>query len=264
MRKPFVLASLVLLASVSFAQGLKPVRGVGLNVHAQKLPIARLKAIGIEWVRIDLQRKDWNRDRAQQLFKHYKNDFGILWIVYQDFPDPAAHALELMRMGVRDIEIFNEPKMAGIHPRDYARKFKDVQQAVKGRARLYGPSLSTWTNERYYLNEAKAHGMKDFIPAVHFYWEGTPEETARKWRAQAPDAVCTEITFPDDYRRQLGIKSIGEAFLRSKKAFQGLTWCWYRGPNPDKVDTGLFDWDGAEFTRPNATYWEIHRALNGR
>ena len=234
------------------------VKGVGINVHSVKLPVDKLKAIDIAWVRIDLPENEWTDGKAKELREHYK-DFGQLWIASHTWPNLERKARYLKSLGLSDLELFNEPKLLGITTKQYFEAFKSLKKVFKGR--IYAPSLSTWTNEKFYLEELIKMGMRGFIKAVHFYWEGTPEETAEVWKRECPDAVCTEICWLEshNYRNRLGISSNAEAFLRAKKAFEGMTWCWYRAPDEGgEHDTGLFSRDDLwKFIYPNETYEEI-------
>lgn len=242
------------------------IKGLGINCHMELLPTSDLKAIGVKWVRLD--RGNWKLDRAQikERLDHYR-DFGVLWILGKD--DPVKEARMVADLGVADIEVLNEPKLNSVTVRDYAAIFAAVKDAVGNRTRLYGPSLSTWTAERFYLDSALREGIKPDVLSFHAYLQTSPSQI-RDWIDQAKTyglpVVVTEAGYPNylgptPYRARM-TDSIADLFMKTKDAMGDTPWCWYDGPNPPgDYGTGLFDWDGAAYRKPNANYDAILRAL---
>lgn len=242
--------------------------GIGLNVHSEQLPVDKIKAIGIQWVRIDLG-KGLTMSQVKALVAHYR-DFGQLWTDHQQVADPVSSARMLLEAGVTDIEVYNEPEQAHITPVAYAKMFQDIRKAVDGRARLYGPSIGTWDQAKHYLNDCIDGGMKPDVLSFHGYIQNDAIQLAA-WAADAkkygiPVAI-SEIGYPDylgtvPYRAKMH-KNMGQLFVETKNALAGTPWCYYDGPNPTgDGNTGLFDWKAHEgFTQPNQNYNDIVSAL---
>jgi hypothetical protein len=246
------------------------IRGVGLNVHLEKLPIADVKALGVKWVRADLGDGPYDKRAMRSTAEHYLNNgLGVLWILKNGNHSPADEARELVNIGVVDIEVLNEPKLAGISPSQYARIFREVRDAVGTRARLYGPCLSTWSAEKYYLDACFQAGVRPDVLTFHGYLQNSPAQLTQ-WVEEAKryglPVVVSELGFPAylgdyPYRARMSA-SLGDLFVRSKRAMGDTPWCWYDGPNPkENQGTGLFDWDGTGFRKPNAGYRDVINAL---
>ncbi|HVT11387.1 MAG TPA: glycosyl hydrolase [Fimbriimonadaceae bacterium] len=241
--------------------------GIGLNVHSERMPIDKLKAIGIKWVRIDLGR-GMPPSAVRGLVSHYR-DFGQLWTDHQEGPDPIAAAKELLDAGVTEIEVYNEPEQAHISPTDYARTFQQIRAVVNGRARLYGPSIGTWDQAKRYLNDCIDAGMRPDVLTFHGYLQNNSAQLST-WAADAKGyglpVVVSEIGYPIrlgavPYRDKMH-KSMGPLFIETRDALRDTPWCLYDGPNPaGDNDTGLFDWDGHGFNKPNRNYDDIVAAL---
>lgn len=242
--------------------------GVGLNVHSEMLPIDKIKAIGIQWVRIDLG-KGLTMSQVKALVSHYR-DFGQLWTDHQQVADPVSSARMLLSAGITDIEVYNEPEQAHIAPAAYAKTFVDIRKAVDGRARLYGPSIGTWDQAKRYLHDCIDGGMKPDVLSFHGYIQNDSTQLAA-WAANAKSygipVVISEIGYPDylgavPYRAKMH-KNMGELFVETKNALRDTPWCYYDGPNPTgDGNTGLFDWkDHVGFAQPNQNYNDIVAAL---
>lgn len=244
------------------------IHGIGLNCHGERLPLDKIKAIGIEWVRLDLS-KGLPLDQIRSL-KEYYRDFGQLWIDHQETHDAVGSARLLIEAGVTDIEVYNEPEQDHIPPASYAKTFQAVRQAVAGRARLYGPSVGTWTAAKYYVNESIDAGMRPDALSFHGYLPRSATELA-EWvddaRKYGLPVVVSELGFPTylgalPYRVSMK-DSIGVLYRKTRDAMSGKPWCFYDGPNPEgDNDSGLFDWDGRAFTKPNHNYRDIVAALS--
>jgi len=237
--------------------------GIGINCHAEMLPVDDLKAIGISWVRLDEPGPDNTYDRIKPLVDHYR-EFGQLWCIPQTARDPAAVARTMLAAGITEIEVFNEPDFGGIPAKDYVKAFQSVRKAVGNSARLYGPELCTWETYRYYLDDCARLGFQPDVLTFHGYHQGTAPHLAQ-WVNEAKSyglpVVVSEVGFPNylgpmAYRIKM-TESLGTLFVKTRDALKGTPWCWYDGPNPPgDYDCGLFD-DG----KPNRNYREVQAAI---
>jgi hypothetical protein len=242
---------------------------MGLNCHSEKLPLDKMRALGIRWVRIDLQAY-LTPDMIRDLVSYY-HDFGQLWIDHQLAGDVVANARILVSCGVTDIEVINEPEQNGYTPERYGRIFAEVQRAVGTTARLYGPAVGNWPGNKRYIDQAIAAGMRPDVLSFHGYDEEKPEDFAW-WTSEAKSlgvpVVISELAFPDyngptPYRLKMK-DSLGSLFLRTKKTLKDVAWCWYDGPNPEhNNNSGLFDQDPRtkQFSVPNGNYSALLSAL---
>lgn len=258
------------LEAVNRAAMISRVHGLGVNCHSQMLPVAKLKSIGVQWVRIDIEPGFETPELIQKLVKHYE-DFGQLWILKQHCTDLDGFADELLRLGVSDLEFYNEPNLAGISPEEYVQSFRRMKVRLHGRARLYGPCISKWFDFNRYVDECFRLGMDPDVLSIHGY-SGDPDRNLNA----ALDAekfgypvVVSELGYPVDlggkpYRSIIaGRNSVADLFLRTKKLLEGRTWCWYDGPNPPEVEgMGLFDFDGRNFTIPTQSFLIIKSEID--
>ncbi|MFI5386135.1 MAG: glycosyl hydrolase [Fimbriimonadales bacterium] len=244
------------------------IAGIGLNCHAERLPIADIKSIGISWVRLDLQGNQYTPDKLKGLVGYYR-DFGQLWILPQTARDRIETAKTMIAAGITEIEVFNEPDRTNITPESYAGIFQKIRAAVAGRARLYGPDVGTQSTD--YLDGCIRHGAQFDVIAIHGYNQKSfPSLT--NWTAGIKDygvpVAVTELGFPTylgkmPYRVKMR-DSLGTLFLKTKNALEDTPWCWYDGPNPaDDNDSGMFDWVPNRGYVPNRNYRSIRAALQG-
>ncbi len=268
-----ILLCLAASAAMRSPSQLPPSRvdGIGLNVHAELLPVDRLKQIGIKWIRMDLDEKHWTDEWGHRLLTHYK-DFGILFLVAQDWERMATQAKKLVDWGVTDIEVMNEPIFwkPRISPEEYAAKFASIRQAVGGRARLYGPAQGVHDpDEKRFWEASLRAGLMPDVVTIHWY-AGVAPERAKAYLDDAGEygfpVIISETGFPQvldgrPFRLKIG-GSVGSMFLRMKRALVGETWCFYDGPNDTDParDSGLFDRNSVtgEY-QPSKAFYEIAR-----
>ena len=243
--------------------------GIGLNCHGEKLPLPEVRAIGVTWVRLDLPGNLCTPDRIQDLVNYYR-DFGQLWILPHTSTDRIATAKVLMGAGITEIEVFNEPELAKISPADYADTFKAIRAVIGTRARLYGPTISTWTWQRDYLDACLRAGVHPDVLSFHGYHQQTPQRLA-SWVSEAKSygipVVISELGFPTylgamAYRTKMS-DSLGTLFVKTRDAMKGVAaWCWYDGPNPaGDNDSGLFTWTERSGYYPNHNYRDVVAAI---
>jgi hypothetical protein len=244
--------------------------GMGLNCHSEKLPLDRMRALGIRWVRLDLQNY-MTPTIIRDLVSYYR-DYGQLWIDHHLAGDVVRNAQILVSCGVTDIEVINEPEQNGFPPELYAARFKAVQRAVGTSARLYGPAVGDWPRNKGYIQRAIAAGARPDVLSFHGYDEEKPEDFAA-WVNEAKrlgvPVVISELAFPDyngatPYRLRMH-DTLGSLFLRTRKALQDTAWCWYDGPNPvNDNNSGLFDQDPRTklFSIPNQNYSALLSAVS--
>jgi len=237
--------------------------GIGINCHAEMLPVADLKAIGVSWVRLDEPGSNNTYDRIKPLVDYYR-DFGQLWVLPQTVSDPAQVAETMVAAGATEIEVFNEPAFGKIPASDYVKAFQSVRKAVGSAARLYGPALCTWETYRYYLDECARLGFQPDVLTFHGYHQQTAEHLAewvKEARSYGLPVVVSEVGFPNylgpmAYRVKM-TDSLGTLFVKTRDALKGTPWCWYDGPNPPgDYDCGLFD-EG----KPNENYRDVQAAI---
>ncbi len=243
--------------------------GFGLNCHAERLPLDKLRALGVKWVRLDTG--GLKLDDLPGLVDYYK-DFGQMWTDHQMTHNPVGFARKLVDCGVSDIEVYNEPEQNGISPSEYAREFRAVRNAVGTRARLYGPAVGNWPGNKGYLNACLDAGMLPDVISFHGYDESRPEDF-NDWvsdaRRYGVPVVITELAFPDyngpaPYRIRMN-DSLESLVVRTHSAVSATAWCFYDGPNPDNNnDNGIFDYNPRthRFDIPNAHYQSLLRATS--
>lgn len=223
--------------------------GMGINTNGILLPFAPLRSLDVKGIRGDV----YSRDQVLDIGHAYaEGGFWQLWIASQN--DPVSQALSASHICL-DIEVANEPKLSGISPRDYVRTFAEVRKALKSvrwKGRLWGPSLSTWKDERFYLDECLGLGLKPDGLCAHGYMvsEGKRLDPSvivswtREMKSYGLPIWWTEIGFPSSlgpvnpYR----VGALSDNIAAMKKYLAGETWVLFNGPNPaSALGTGLFD-----------------------
>lgn len=246
------------------------ISGMGINCHFTELPVRDLKAIGVQWVRVDLGGGPMRYESVKRVVDHYK-DFGILWLIGNEDHDGVAEARLVASLGVTDIEVLNEPEFTSVKPSQYASFFRRVRNAVGNRVRLYGPSINTWNRGKPYLDAVLDEGIPLDGITFHPYLVVTDRvEDMSGWVRQAKSfglpVIASEIGFTtkDPYRASgAGGSSLAGLFIRTKRALDGIPWCWYDGPNPpEDNDGGLFDFVPGGGFRTNHNYRDIKAALD--
>lgn len=245
------------------------VQGPGINCHGEKLPVKALRSIGIRWVRLDVESERLSPKLLSELVFHYKG-LGQLWIIRQDCPDVDSFVNDLVALGVTDFELYNEPNLADVGPHEYTELFKKTKAHLRGRGYLYGPCISAWGDFVYYLQACIKLGLRPDVLSIHAY-EDSPEnalDAILEAEGYGYPVVISEMGYPDSlggtpYRTALPNQpSIPELYLESRSLLDGRTWCWYDGPNPvDNLGTGLFDFDGKNWTIPNHNFLIIQREV---
>lgn len=237
--------------------------GIGLNCHSEKLPVDKLRALGIRWVRLDTGR-GLTSAQIRDLVSYYR-DFGQLWIDHQLTGDPVKTARMLVDAGVQDIEVLNEPEQNDVTAQQYAQKFKAIRTAVGTRARLYGPVIGVWTTSKSYVDAAIDAGMSPDVLSIHGYGERAPEDF-KPWidavKRYGIPVVVTELAFDGPSTTSM---SLEDFIVRTNAAMGTTPWCYYDGPNPnDNRDQGIFDFNPStkRFDVPNSHYWSFLKAAD--
>ena len=245
------------------------IKGIGLNGHMEEMPVADLKRIGIQWLRLDLGGRPMNADKINHIVQHYK-DFGILWIISTENHDPVEEAKLVVKAGVRDLEIMNEPDYQFIDPKVYAQLFKKIRAAVGNDVRLYGMASGKWVWSQPFIKASLAQKLPIDVLTFHAYLDNNERMPAMTtWVNEAKQyglpVVVSEVGFPTmrNYRAIYGEgASYGDLFVKTKKALAGVPWAWYDGPNPpDNFDAGMFDHTPERGWYPNKNYIDVCRAL---
>lgn len=241
-----------------------PFTGPGINTHGQLLPVHRLKAIGIRWVRGDWEARELTQERVKAFLKHYKG-LPCLITLQQKTPNAPAVARNLVQWGATDLELGNEPERPEFSPDGtawdgarYGRWFASVHKAVGGRARLYGPATGVWLPE--FTAAAVRAGMRADFLSWHGYGRTLSGVKGVYTEARAMfgrESINTEIGFGvgENYPVKL---HPADAYIAAKKAFGNRPWCYYDGPNgnADKR-VGLFEWNGKDWSTVTDTYRRI-------
>lgn len=273
MLRPFLILFLALGAVLATAGDI-PLAGPGINTHGQCLPIDALRAIGINWVRIDLPPAQVKPDLVKKIKAWYK-DFPQLWIVSQSSPNAPSEALLYLDCGITDLECGNEPAEAKFSADNkawsaerYGKWFKTIRTAVGTRMRLYGPATGTW--DPGFISGAIAAGMQADCITWHGYWRTVEQMASTFAECQSRfglPSVCSEegtsSIFPSTYPVRIPCASL---YVQLKTKLGNLPWCYYDGCNGNEDKTvGLFDTadHAATWTRPTQTYRDILRLLNG-
>lgn len=247
-----------MITVIAFVFSLMPFAGAGVNTHGQLLPLDKLRAIGIGWVRADVPVSENSEDRFRQVLGHYKG-MPVVWTLSQKDPHPDRTARLLVKCGCKDIEVFNEVDLSAFNPekrpwtpREYAKRFAVVRKAVGKSARLYGPATSTWMPS--FIGTAIHYGMQ--ADGISFHGYGVPElsaaaaETESRWKLPV---LITEDAVLDG-------SSSAFWFLSRSMEMGRRPWCFYDGPATDA--RGLFGWSsGYTWDRPTAVYGAILSAV---
>lgn len=256
-----MLLLLALAATVAGASGV-PFKGPGLNTHGELLPIDKIKAIGIRWVRGDLPPQAVTEQNVKAFLRHYRG-MPVLWILQQKTPNGPEVAKKLRSWGITDLEIGNEPEEAqfsdnarGWTAARYGKWFASIRSAVGTSMRLYGPSNGVYRPD--YIQEAIDNGMKADAITWHGYWKTindmawTAVECERRFHLPS---VCSEVALTSKAANYPLRAHPADTFMDAKTKMGDLAWCYYDGPNanPDK-SVGLFDWDGKSWSIPTDTY----------
>lgn len=237
-------------------------QGIGLNTHAQLLPLKPIDAIGIKWVRADEGSNATSL--VAQVIKHYGTR-PVLWLLGQTAQDWIADAKRIVAGGCHDIQVGIEPDapwFKQLSPAEYSQFFLSIRKAVGQSVRLYGPSTSRWNPK--YIQACIDLGC-DFDGILsHLYWTRVEDMGAiylECWRKWNLPFVCGEVgfvaategaTYPDQWTPAEGFKAL-------KSVLGWLPCAYYDGPNDNKDKTvGLFDKapDGS-WSVPSATYKAI-------
>jgi hypothetical protein len=252
--------TLFFIACVAAANAGIPFTGPGVNTHGQLLPVDKLRAIGIRWVRGDLPVKDVSEQSVKEFLGHYRG-MPVLWILSQHSRNAPDMAKRLVRWGVTDIEVSNEPDLAAFNLErrpwsgtEYGRWFGAIRRAVGPNVRLYGPVLSGYSAT--FIDDAIRAGMSTVAIDVHGYNIGNlpafVDSVANRWKLPV---IVSEI----------GVESRdanpANHFLAWKRAMGDRPWCWYDGPKTDW--RGLFDQDSGSnrWSRPTNVYRSIVAGL---
>ena len=227
-----------------------PFSGPGLNTHGQLLPVDKIKAIGIRWVRGDAAPDQVTEESVKRFLKHYRG-MPVLWIIQQKTPDAPKVALDLIRWGVTDLELGNEPERPEFSPDGtawtgarYGKWFAAIRKSVSGRARLYGPATGV------YLPDFNANAIRAGMKADFISWHGYGRDLAAISRVYGDvskrfgkQSINTEVGFGEGPNYPVKLHP-ADAFIAAKKLFGNRPWCYYDGPNgnADKR-VGLFEWD---------------------
>jgi hypothetical protein len=251
--------TLGVLACVCIANAGIPFVGPGINTHGQLLPVDKLRAIGVRWVRGDLPAGEVNEHKIREFLAHYRG-MPVLWILSQQTRNAPAVAQQLVKWGVSDLEIANEPDLPdfNIEKRpwsgaQYGRWFKAVRQAVGPDVRLYGPVLSGYSAS--FIDEALRAGMSPAAIDIHGYsianLPSFVDSATNRWKLPV---IVSEI---GPHARDGNPANL---YLAWKRAMGERPWCWYDGPKTDW--RGLFDHErGNRWSRPTPVYHSIVAGL---
>lgn len=257
--KRFLVLLIVMIAALT--QAANPFAGMGVNTHGQFLPIDKLKAIGCRWVRCEVPVTESTMERIQPVVRYYR-DGGLAqyWTVLQTDANAVATVRILIRCGVREINLGNEPDLADFNPGQkswlgyrYGQWFASVVRGIgfhKG-VRFWGPETSTWSPQ--YITDAIRGGMKAGGISFHGYHvadlAGVYDSAVRKWGV----AAVTENAVLDGTDPALWLVSVG-------MVMGTRPWVYYDGPETDArglfAHTSGYTWDG-----PTKLYQRVLSAL---
>lgn len=264
---------LLLAFSACFAGASKiPFSGPGLNTHAQLLPIAKIKAIGIKWVRGDAPPEEVTEARVKGFLRHYRG-MPVLWILQQKTRNAPEMAKKLRDWGVTDLEVGNEPDEPKFSSdgrpwsaAKYGKWFASIRKAVGSSMRLYGPATASWQPD--YIQQAIANGMQADGVTWHGYWKTindlawTAVECERRFHLPS---VCSEVGFSFDAPNYPLRAHPSDSYLDAKIKMGDLAWCYYDGPNANADKTvGLFEWNGKDWETTTETYRRILDGIRRR
>jgi hypothetical protein len=266
------LLGFLLVVMATFAVAL-PFAGPGVNTHGQLLPIDKLKAIGVRWVRGDVPAEQNTQETVRAFVRHYRAvGMPILWILPQTATDPAAMASDFYHWGVTDVEVSNEPEQGIFNPlqkiwtgTQYGRWFAGISNAIGRKLRLYGPAVGSW--DPVFIRDAIRSGMDAQGVTFHGYWRSPEQIEATMYECKGRfglPAICTEVGFPANLgptAYPFGGNSVA-SFLSMRKVMGSLPWVYYDGPNANEdKSVGLFEWTGSDWSKTTATYDAILKAI---
>ena len=260
----------VLAAAILINAGSVPFSGPGLNTHGQLLPVDKIKAIGIKWVRGDMPPEQLTERKVKDFVRHYQG-MPILWIIQQKTPNAPSVAKDLRSWGITDLEVGNEPDVAEFSSdrrpwtaARYGRWFASIRAEVGSSMRLYGPATGVWMPD--FVRGAIDNGMQADAISWHGYaktivdvaW--TSSECERLFKLPS---ICSEIGFGEGPNYPVKLHP-ALAFMESKRKLGNIAWCYYDGPNgnADKR-VGLFEWNGKNWETTTSTYDQIKAAVGG-
>lgn len=240
--------------------------GTGINTHAQLLPIDKLKAIGIQWVRADAEVNRLTEAKAAQVRKYY-DPMPIMWMLDNRTWDWVGDAKKLYRAGIRHLEALNEPDGAWflyLTPEQAADRFLEIRFAVPRSMKMYGPSCTTW-NPDYVERFLRRIGPKyrELVDGIsgHLYMRRVEDMAAVYLECQIRwglPFICTETGLTPHNRATPEKRIAPDFFLEIRKQLGYLPVCYYDGPNGNADKTmGLFEWNGRDWSTVTDTYRRI-------
>lgn len=231
-----------------------PFLGLGVNTHAEFLPVDKLIEAGVRWVRTDLaiEGMDWDLKTWKSLsvenvrahLEHY-SPLPVLFILAQKSPDLEGAIAIHEEGGATNLEVGNECNIPDFNPdglawtpEKYMEFFDRVSASAKKETKLYGPASSFV--DVAYVKSCLDLGLGEQVSAVTVHGYGTPA-------AQLP-AVISQLEVETGLQVIVsengfgGYPDVKQGFVTAAEGMGFRPWCHYDGPET-YANGGFFKFD---------------------